>query len=101
MSNSDLKSKPELANDNVFELFQSAAKAHTERSFLILDDRSLLTYAEMLSETGKAASWLRSIGIKPGERAIVQAHKSPASVILYLACLRAGVVFIPLNTAYQ
>jgi malonyl-CoA/methylmalonyl-CoA synthetase len=101
MSNSDLKSKPELANDNVFELFRSAAKAHAERSFLIVDGRPLLTYAGMLSETGKAASWLRSIGIKPGERAIVQAHKSPASVILYLACLRAGVVFIPLNTAYQ
>jgi malonyl-CoA/methylmalonyl-CoA synthetase len=32
---------------------------------------------------------------------VVQAHKSPASVILYLACLRAGVVFIPLNTTYQ
>jgi malonyl-CoA/methylmalonyl-CoA synthetase len=101
MSNSNLKIEPAVANDNVFELFRSAARAHTERSFLIIDDRPLLTYAGMLSETGKAAAWLRSIGIKPGERAIVQAHKSPVSVILYLACLRAGVVFIPLNTAYQ
>ena len=39
--------------------------------------------------------------MRRGDRALVQAHKSPASVILYLACLRAGVVFIPLNTAYQ
>jgi malonyl-CoA/methylmalonyl-CoA synthetase len=90
-----------LANDNVFALFQAAAQAHAERSFLVIDGRPLLNYAAMLSETGKAATWLRSIGLGRGDRAIVQAHKSPAAVILYLACLRAGIVFIPLNTAYQ
>lgn len=55
----------------------------------------------MLSGTARAAAWLLSIGLRPGDRALVQVHKSLAAVILYLACLRAGVVFIPLNTAYQ
>ncbi len=55
----------------------------------------------MLEQTGRAAAWLRAQGAGPGDRALVQVHKSPAAVILYLACLRAGVVFIPLNTAYQ
>jgi malonyl-CoA/methylmalonyl-CoA synthetase len=101
MTHSNLDSEQALMNENVFGLFQSAAHAHAERSFLIVDGRPLLTYGEMLSETARAASWLRSIGVGPGDRAIVQAHKSAATVILYLACLRAGVVFIPLNTAYQ
>lgn len=94
-------SNTEAANGNVFALFEAAAAAHPERSFLVVDGKPLLTYGAMLTETARAAAWLASIGVQPGERAVVQAHKSPAAVILYLACLRAGVVFIPLNTAYQ
>jgi malonyl-CoA/methylmalonyl-CoA synthetase len=101
MTESNLFIERDSANGNVFDLFRAAADAHAERSCLVIDGRPLLTYAAMLSETGRAAAWLRSIGVGQGDRAIVQAHKSPAAVILYLACLRAGVVFIPLNTAYQ
>ncbi len=88
-------------NENVFALFENAAAANAGRDFLRVEGRSLLTYAAMLDETARAAAWLGSIGVKRGERAMVQVHKSSAAVILYLACLRAGVVFIPLNTAYQ
>lgn len=86
---------------NVFALFETAAIAHSERSFLIVEGEPLLSYADMQSQTGQAAAWLRSVGVGIGDRVVVQAHKSPASVVLYLACLRAGAVFIPLNTAYQ
>ena len=88
-------------NGNVFALFESAASANPDRPFLIVDGSPLLTYSEMLDQTGRAAAWLRSSGVSHGDRVVVQAHKSPASVILYLACLRAGAVFTPLNTAYQ
>ncbi|HVR91560.1 MAG TPA: AMP-binding protein [Novosphingobium sp.] len=88
-------------NDSVFALFEASAAAHPERSFLIVDGAPLLAYGGMLDQTGKAAAWLRSLGVNIGDRVVVQAHKSPAAVILYLACLRAGAVFIPLNTTYQ
>lgn len=88
-------------NENVFSLFETAAMANVDRAFLIVAGSTLLSYGEMLEETARAGAWLRSIGLDQGDRALVQAHKSPAAVILYLACLRAGVVFIPLNTAYQ
>ena len=86
---------------NVFSLFAAAAQANAERAFLIVDGQLLLPYGGMLEQTGRAAAWLRSKGLQRGDRAIIQAHKSPAAVIFYLACLRAGVTFIPLNTAYQ
>ncbi len=89
------------SNDNVFALFEAAALANPDRPFLIVDGEPLLDYAAMLDETGRAATWLRSVGVEQGDRVVVQANKSPASVILYLACLRAGAVYIPLNTAYQ
>ena len=93
--------QPRSPNANVFALFEAAASAHPERSFLVVEGTPLLTYAAMLDETGRAANWLGSTGVGQGDRVVVQAHKSPASVILYLACLRAGAVYIPLNTAYQ
>jgi malonyl-CoA/methylmalonyl-CoA synthetase len=91
----------EYPQGNVFALFEAAAKTKPERPFLIVGDEMLLTYGEMLAQTSRASAWLRSKGLKQGDRAIIQAHKSPAAVIFYLACLRAGVTFIPLNTAYQ
>ena len=39
-------------------------------------------------------------GVKPGDRVAVQVEKTPEAVALYLACLRAGAVYLPLNTAY-
>ena len=90
-----------LTGGNVFGLFEAAALAHQDRPFLVVGGSTLLTYSGMLAETARAAVWLGEIGVARGERALVQVHKSPAAVILYLACLRAGIVFIPLNTAYQ
>jgi malonyl-CoA/methylmalonyl-CoA synthetase len=89
------------ANGSVFALFAASATAHSERPFLVVGGAPLLTYSDMLEQTGQAAAWLRSKGVNQGDRIVVQVHKSPAAVILYLACLRAGVVFIPLNTTYQ
>jgi malonyl-CoA/methylmalonyl-CoA synthetase len=89
------------ANGSVFALFAASATEHGERPFLVVGGAPLLTYADMLEQTGRAAAWLRSKGVDKGDRIVVQVHKSPAAVILYLACLRAGVVFIPLNTTYQ
>ena len=58
------------------------------------------TYAELIAETGRMANALAVAGVKPGDRVAVQVEKSPANVVLYLACLRAGAVSLPLNTAY-
>ncbi len=43
--------------------------------------------------------WCNSAS-RPGDRVAVQVEKSPEAIFLYLACLRAGAVFLPLNTAY-
>ena len=51
-------------------------------------------------ETARYAHALAAQGLKPGDRLAVQVEKSPEAIILYLAAARAGVVFLPLNTAY-
>ena len=39
-------------------------------------------------------------GLKPGDRLAAQVTKSPEALALYAACVQAGIVFLPLNTAY-
>ena len=59
-----------------------------------------LTYAELTAAAGRMANALVALGVSPGDRVAVQVEKSLANLVLYLACLRAGAVFLPLNTAY-
>ncbi|MBB4953353.1 malonyl-CoA/methylmalonyl-CoA synthetase [Agrobacterium vitis] len=58
------------------------------------------TYGDMLALSARMATTLVKQGVKPGDRVAVQVEKSPEALVLYLACVRAGAVYLPLNTAY-
>ncbi len=75
-------------------------KAGLDRLALDAFEQGRFTYAELFQQTGKAANALAASGVRPGDRVAVQVEKSARNLILYLACLRAGAVFLPLNTAY-
>jgi malonyl-CoA/methylmalonyl-CoA synthetase len=64
------------------------------------DDGRSISYGDMLARSAQLAHALLQIGVQPGDRVAVQVEKSPEAVLLYLACVRAGAVFLPLNTAY-
>ena len=59
-----------------------------------------LTYADVHDLSGRLASALVSMGVEPGDRVAAQVPKSIDALMLYLATVRAGGVFLPLNTAY-
>ena len=59
------------------------------------------TYADLLGESGLIATALQSLGVVPGDRIAVRVEKSAEAVLLYVACLRLGAVFVPINTAYS
>jgi malonyl-CoA/methylmalonyl-CoA synthetase len=58
------------------------------------------TYAGLLAETGRLAHALVALGLRKGDRLLLQVEKCEAVLALYLACLRAGVVFLPVNPGY-
>ncbi len=68
--------------------------------FLELQDGTALTYQDANVLSARLANRLESIGLLAGDRVTCQCEKSYRVVILYLACLRAGLVFHPLNSAY-
>ena len=86
-------------NRNIFAEFAQAAAQVPERCFLETPTGPT-DYAGMLDFSARGAGALIAAGLKPGDRLVAQIDKSPSAVWLYLGCLRAGVIFIPLNTAY-
>ncbi len=77
-----------------------APRAGDPRPFLIPSDGAPLSQEGFLARTAQAANALAGLGVRPGDRVIVQVEKSPEALALYGGCLRLGAVFTPLNTAY-
>ncbi len=84
---------------NLYDILLGGS-AGSERLALESPGAGRLTYADLVAESGRLANVLANCGVKPGDRVAVQVEKSARNLILYLACLRAGAVFLPLNTAY-
>ena len=82
----------------LFDAIRAAAPA--DAPFILTGGARLWTYDEALALSGRMASAMDTLGIRPGDRVAVQVEKSAEALILYLACLRSGAVYLPLNTAY-
>jgi malonyl-CoA/methylmalonyl-CoA synthetase len=87
-------------NQNLYALIQSRFPADTSKPLLILPAGRTISYAEADQGAAHFAAVLTDAGVTPGDRVMVQTDKSPEAVMLYLACLRLGSIYIPLNTAY-
>src|SRR5690606_18471999 len=70
------------------------------RAFLHTADGGTRTYGDLMAASGRAASALAALGVKPGDRVAVQTEKTPETLMLFFGALRAGAVYLPLNTAY-
>ena len=88
-------------NENLYALFESRFPADRGKPLLCLDSGAELSYADADAGAARYASLLAGLGLKPGDRVAVQVEKSPEALLLYLACLRAGLAYLPLNSAYQ
>ena len=84
---------------NLFELLLGD-KAGSDQLALETLGGLRLTFEDLIQASGRMANALVSLGVRPGDRIAVQVEKSPANLVLYLASLRAGAVYLPLNTAY-
>jgi len=71
-----------------------------QKTFIETPEGRIVTYGDLHAGSARIANVLQARGIVPGDRVAVQVEKSPEAILLYLACLRAGAIFLPLNTAY-
>jgi malonyl-CoA/methylmalonyl-CoA synthetase len=85
-------------NQNLYVALAQAS-ASADRPFMVVAGK-VCNYGELARRTARMANALQALGLQPGERVVAQIDKSDAAIILYLATLRAGGVYLPLNTAY-
>jgi malonyl-CoA/methylmalonyl-CoA synthetase len=88
-------------SENLYLQFERSFRAAGDKTAIGSADGSLqLSYAELLSSVARYANALAALGVEPGDRVTVQIEKSIANVLLYLAVMKAGGVYQPLNSAY-
>lgn len=63
-------------------------------------DGKRISYGDLIARSGQIANLLVARGVKVGDRVAVQVEKSVQNLFLYLAVVRAGAIYLPLNTAY-
>lgn len=85
---------------SVYDQLFGVARTDPDRTCLVLDDGTELTYGDVDARAATIAGGLRARGVGIEDRVVVQVDKSVDAVALYLACLRTGAVYVPLNTAY-
>jgi len=88
-------------SDNLYAMLASRFAQAGGDVCLELDDGTRYSYAELDAESARCANLLASLGLERGDRVAVQVEKSAQVVFLYLGCLRAGLAYLPLNTAYR
>src|SRR6476646_1453492 len=84
-------------SDNLFKIVRERAPSTT---FIETPDGRKITSADAIERSGRIANVLVTRGVVPGDRVAVQVEKSADAIMLYLACLRAGAVYLPLNSGY-
>ena len=75
------------------------AQRRSDRLFLKTPEGRDFSYAALCEQSGRIAAALMRRGVESGDRVAVQVDKSPEAVFLYIACLRIGAVFVPINVA--
>jgi malonyl-CoA/methylmalonyl-CoA synthetase len=85
---------------NLFAELHRRFELQAANPCLISPDGSVLSYADIDRLSGRFAAVLATRGVAPGDRVAAQIDKSAGAVALYLACLRTGAVYVPLNSAY-
>jgi malonyl-CoA/methylmalonyl-CoA synthetase len=89
------------SNENLYATLQKGFPVDPAAACLVLPDNGEISYGMLQQESARYANLLTSLGVLPGDRVAAQVKKSPQALLLYLGCLRAGAVFIPMNDAYQ
>ncbi len=90
-----------MKNYNLFAALRAAFPKNLDTVALETDAGVNYSWRDLERATAMMANLLGSLGLPAGARVAVQVEKSVEAMMLYLATLRAGYVFLPLNTAYQ
>ena len=87
-------------NQNFYRILNDNFNKYSDNIFIEEESGEKWKYNDIKKLTSQFSTFLKNLSLKKGSRIIVQAEKNVHSVALYLSCLKKGIIYIPLNTAY-
>ncbi|MFK7912308.1 MAG: AMP-binding protein [Pseudomonadales bacterium] len=87
-------------NENLFAALNQPMSAAPDKTALLLSEDRQISFGQLLDRAGSLCTLLEELGVQADDRILVQVDKSVANVVLYLATLQLGAVYVPINTAY-
>jgi malonyl-CoA/methylmalonyl-CoA synthetase len=90
-----------MQNQNLYAILAANFPRDPRACAIETDDGLLYSWQDIEEASAMLANLLCSLGLSKGARVAVQVDKSVEALLLYLATLRAGYVFLPLNNGYQ
>ncbi|MDX2314457.1 MAG: malonyl-CoA synthase [Gammaproteobacteria bacterium] len=87
-------------NANLYALLSRRFEERCDTLAIETPGRPPLSYADVERDSARFANRLVALGAGPGDRVAVQVDKTPEALCLYLGCVRAGLIYLPLNTGY-
>ena len=90
-----------MTDQSFFSLIANRYGAWLDRRLLETEAGRSYLYGDLEENTAKIAGYLTALGLKKGDRIAAQIDKSPEALFLYLGCLRAGLVYVPINPDYR
>ncbi len=87
-------------NENLYAILQTRFPDDPNQTAIETPGGAEISYGDLDAGAARMANLLEGHGVRPGDRVLVQVGKSVEAVLLYLGCLRAGAVYLPLNTGY-
>ena len=89
-----------ITNHNLYDVLSQRFPVDGSKLCIINPAGGDLSYSQLEQRSAQLANYFCSLGLTPGDRVAVQVKKSPQALLVYLACLRAGFIYLPLNTGY-
>jgi malonyl-CoA/methylmalonyl-CoA synthetase len=90
-----------MTQHNLYALIRNRLPLDLGKPCIETPDGCVWSFSDLDRGTARLAGWLASLYPWRNARVVAQVEKSPEALMLYLATLRAGLVHVPLNTAYQ
>ena len=87
-------------SENLYDLLSRRFPADRSKPCFLLSDGSQISYGALEAGAAQVAGRLVAEGVAPGDRVALQAEKSAEMIMVYLGVLKAGAVFLPLNSAW-
>ncbi|MFM8245491.1 MAG: AMP-binding protein, partial [Burkholderiaceae bacterium] len=88
-------------NANLYAVFRQRFPSDLDDCWLETSDGLYYSWRDLERGSAKIANLLASLNLPAGARVAAQVEKSAEALMLYLATIRAGFVYLPLNTAYR